>query len=82
MPSLASNPCPPPLLLLTTAPLPLTQPGLRLWDLRKVSDTCRLQQEMSTHRPKWEEGIRSVAIHPRFPLLATGGADSGVKVYT
>jgi len=55
--------------------------SVRLWDIASSSKACL--QEFTGHRRKTDEGVASVRYHPILPgLLATGGADSIVKVYT
>ncbi|KAG0043205.1 hypothetical protein BGZ83_011712 [Gryganskiella cystojenkinii] len=55
--------------------------SVRLWDLAVSTRPCL--QEFTGHRRKSNEGVTSVKYHPTLPgLLATGGADSIVKVYT
>ncbi|KAF9109744.1 hypothetical protein BGX27_007256 [Mortierella sp. AM989] len=55
--------------------------SVRLWDIASSTKTCL--QEFTGHRKKSNEGVTAVKYHPTLPgLLATGGADSVVKVYT
>lgn len=55
--------------------------SVRLWDIASSNRTCL--QEFTGHRRKSDEGVTTVRYHPVLPgLLATGGADSIVKVYT
>ncbi|KAF9289105.1 hypothetical protein BGZ68_010060 [Mortierella alpina] len=55
--------------------------SVRLWDISSSTRSCL--QEFSGHRRKSDEGVTTVQYHPSLPgLLATGGADSIVKVYT
>ncbi|KAF9989138.1 hypothetical protein BGZ75_007392 [Mortierella antarctica] len=55
--------------------------SVRLWDISSSTRSCL--QEFSGHRRKSDEGVTAVQYHPSLPgLLATGGADSIVKVYT
>ncbi|KAI1311535.1 hypothetical protein EDD11_003451 [Mortierella claussenii] len=55
--------------------------SVRLWDIASSTRSC--VQEFNGHRRKSDEGVTSVKYHPTMPgLLATGGADSIVKVYT
>ncbi|KAF9585776.1 hypothetical protein BGW38_000789 [Lunasporangiospora selenospora] len=55
--------------------------SVRLWDIAAASRPCL--QEFTGHRKKSDEGVCTVKYHPTVPdLLATGGADSIVKVYT
>ncbi|KAF9902511.1 hypothetical protein BX616_001913 [Lobosporangium transversale] len=55
--------------------------SVRLWDIASSGRSCL--QEFTGHRRKSDEGVTSVKYHTTVPgLLATGGADSIVKVYT
>ncbi|KAI7823326.1 WD40-repeat-containing domain protein [Gamsiella multidivaricata] len=55
--------------------------SVRLWDIGSSTRSCL--QEFTGHRRKSGEGVMSVKYHSTLPgLLATGGADSIVKVYT
>ncbi|KAF9923299.1 hypothetical protein FBU30_006640 [Linnemannia zychae] len=55
--------------------------SVRLWDIASTQRTCL--QEFTGHRRKGNEGVCTVQYHPTMPeLLATGGADSIVKIYT
>ncbi|KAF9433098.1 hypothetical protein BGZ76_009888 [Entomortierella beljakovae] len=55
--------------------------SVRLWDIASSSRACL--QEFTGHRKRSNEGVTTVKYHPILPgLLATGGADSIVKVYT
>ncbi|KAG0289612.1 hypothetical protein BGZ97_006425 [Linnemannia gamsii] len=55
--------------------------SVRLWDIASTQRTCL--QEFTGHRRKGSEGVCAVQYHPTMPeLLATGGADSIVKIYT
>ncbi|KAF8930839.1 hypothetical protein BGZ58_008009 [Dissophora ornata] len=55
--------------------------SVRLWDIASSTRPCL--QEFTGHRRKSNEGVTTVKYHPTLPgLLATGGADSIVKVYT
>ncbi|KAG0219265.1 hypothetical protein BGX33_003811 [Mortierella sp. NVP41] len=55
--------------------------SVRLWDIASTQRTCL--QEFTGHRRKGNEGVCAVQYHPTMPdLLATGGADSIVKIYT
>ncbi|KAG0206009.1 hypothetical protein BGX28_002511 [Mortierella sp. GBA30] len=55
--------------------------SVRLWDISSSTRSCL--QEFTGHRRKSDEGVTTVRYHPTLPgLLATGGADSIVKVYT
>eukprot|EP00735_Rhodelphis_limneticus_P004342 TRINITY_DN15921_c0_g1::TRINITY_DN15921_c0_g1_i1::g.22464::m.22464 TRINITY_DN15921_c0_g1::TRINITY_DN15921_c0_g1_i1::g.22464 ORF type:complete len:263 (+),score=54.84,sp/A5D7H2/STRN3_BOVIN/40.84/1e-62,WD40/PF00400.27/0.28,WD40/PF00400.27/4.9e-06,WD40/PF00400.27/59,WD40/PF00400.27/3.3e-09,WD40/PF00400.27/1.8e+03,WD40/PF00400.27/0.0015,Nucleoporin_N/PF08801.6/4.8e+02,Nucleoporin_N/PF08801.6/0.028,Nucleoporin_N/PF08801.6/0.17 TRINITY_DN15921_c0_g1_i1:528-1316(+) len=51
--------------------------SLRFWDVGKR--VC--VQELSAHRKKLDESIHAVASHPSKPTLASGGADSVIKIY-
>ena len=51
--------------------------SLRFWDIR----TYQCLQEISAHRKKYDEGVLSISQHPSFPLMASAGADSLVKLY-
>ncbi|CAG8539929.1 77_t:CDS:10 [Ambispora leptoticha] len=53
--------------------------SIRLWDIFN-SRTCI--QEFVSHRRKSDEGVLSVQYHPNMPWLASGGADSVVKIYS
>jgi striatin 1/3/4 len=50
--------------------------SLRAWDVRNYKCLC----EIPSHRRKYEESVNVVLKHPNLPLLATGGADSLIKV--
>lgn len=52
--------------------------SLRFWEIS--SKHC--VQEISAHRRKYDEGIYIVAYHPTQDLLASGGADAIIKVYS
>lgn len=55
--------------------------SVRLWDIASTQRTCL--QEFTGHRRKGNEGVCAVQYHSTMPeLLATGGADSLVKIYT
>ncbi|KAG0300443.1 hypothetical protein BGZ98_009173 [Dissophora globulifera] len=55
--------------------------SVRLWDIASPTRSCL--QEFTGHRRKGDEGVCAVKYHPSRPeLLATGGADSIIKVYT
>ncbi|KAF9345218.1 hypothetical protein BGX26_003391 [Mortierella sp. AD094] len=55
--------------------------SVRLWDIASSTRACL--QEFTAHRKKSDEGVTAVKYHPTLPgLMATGGADSVVKVYT
>jgi WD40 repeat protein len=54
--------------------------SLRFWDLK----TWKLLQNIDphqTHRSKYNEAIHAVQFHSTYPLLASAGADSIVRVY-
>lgn len=51
--------------------------SVRFWEIS--SKSC--VQEITAHRQKYGEGIYCVDFHPRLDLMATGGADSCIKVY-
>lgn len=51
--------------------------SLRSWDLRKH----QCIHEIPAHRKKYDEAVHAVANHPTLPLLASGGADSLVKLF-
>jgi striatin 1/3/4 len=54
--------------------------SVRLWDIASSTRSCL--QEFTAHRRKTDEGVTAVKYHPTLPgLMATGGADSIVKVY-
>ncbi|KAF9355083.1 hypothetical protein BGX34_010655 [Mortierella sp. NVP85] len=54
--------------------------SVRLWDIASSTRACL--QEFTGHRRKGDEGVCTVQYHPTLPdVLATGGADSIVKVY-
>ncbi|KAK3813520.1 MAG: WD40-repeat-containing domain protein [Linnemannia elongata] len=54
--------------------------SVRLWDIASSTRSCL--QEFTAHRRKSDEGVTTVKYHPTLPgLMATGGADSIVKVY-
>jgi len=52
--------------------------SIRCWDITTYACT----QEFTSHRKKYDEGVHSLAFHPNIPILASGGADSTVRVYT
>ncbi|KAF9992322.1 hypothetical protein BGZ80_002940 [Entomortierella chlamydospora] len=55
--------------------------SVRLWDIASSTRACL--QEFTGHRRKGDEGVCAVQYHPTMPdLMATGGADSIVKIYT
>ncbi|KAL6069765.1 Striatin-4 [Balamuthia mandrillaris] len=51
--------------------------SLRFWEV--LSKNCI--QELNAHRQKHDEAIYSVAFHPTQDLIASGGADSTIKVF-
>ncbi|KAF9990095.1 hypothetical protein BGZ75_003642 [Mortierella antarctica] len=54
--------------------------SVRLWDIASSTRACL--QEFTGHRRKGDEGVCTVHYHPTMHgLMATGGADSIVKVY-
>lgn len=54
--------------------------SVRLWDIASSTRACL--QEFTGHRRKGDEGVCTVQYHPTMHgLMATGGADSIVKVY-
>ena len=55
--------------------------SVRLWDIASSTRSCL--QEFTAHRRKSDEGVTTVKYHPTLPgLMATGGADCIVKVYS
>lgn len=52
--------------------------SLRFWDMRNY----QCLHEIPAHRKKYDEGVFSIAQHPNLPLLASGGADSLVKLFS
>ncbi|KAF9175290.1 hypothetical protein BGX21_011409 [Mortierella sp. AD011] len=55
--------------------------SVRFWDIASSTRACL--QEFTAHRKKSDEGVTAVKYHPTLQgLMATGGADSIVKVYT
>ena len=51
--------------------------AVRVWDIR----TFQLLHDMAAHRRKYEEGTLALAACPRrLSLLASGGADSIIKI--
>ncbi|GES90761.1 striatin isoform X1 [Rhizophagus clarus] len=52
--------------------------SIRLWD---IVSTRQCVQEFVSHRRKSDEGVLSVQYHPSLPWIASGGADSVVKIY-
>eukprot|EP00465_Bigelowiella_longifila_P010701 CAMPEP_0185275420 /NCGR_PEP_ID=MMETSP1359-20130426/53961_1 /TAXON_ID=552665 /ORGANISM="Bigelowiella longifila, Strain CCMP242" /LENGTH=157 /DNA_ID=CAMNT_0027868761 /DNA_START=252 /DNA_END=725 /DNA_ORIENTATION=+ len=53
--------------------------SIRVWDLRNLGIT--IDMDPNQHRKKYDEAIHCVAHHRHSPLLASGGADSIVKVF-
>lgn len=51
--------------------------SLRFWDVT----THGCVQEINAHRPKFSESIHAVAYHPAKTFVASGGADSTVRIY-
>eukprot|EP01090_Pellita_catalonica_P019483 TRINITY_DN665_c0_g1_i2.p1 TRINITY_DN665_c0_g1~~TRINITY_DN665_c0_g1_i2.p1 ORF type:complete len:613 (-),score=100.28 TRINITY_DN665_c0_g1_i2:50-1888(-) len=51
--------------------------SLRFWNV--ITKKCT--QELSAHRVKNRDGICSVAFHPTLNFMASGGADSNIKMY-
>ncbi|ORY01712.1 WD40 repeat-like protein [Basidiobolus meristosporus CBS 931.73] len=51
--------------------------SIRIWD----TTMYKCLQEFSSHRRKSDEGVCSVRYHQSLPWLASGGADSVVKIY-
>ena len=52
---------------------------MRVWDIR----TFQLLHDMAAHRKKYDEGTLALAACPSaasMPLLASGGADSIIKI--
>lgn len=45
------------------------------------AEAYRCVQEITAHRLKYDEAMHAIRVHPRFPLLATAGADATVKLY-
>lgn len=55
--------------------------SIRFWNI--ASGNCMLELSANlTHRKKYGESIHTLAYHPTKPLLASGGADGIVKLYT
>lgn len=52
---------------------------IRMWDLKMYR--C-IQDLQGTHRKKLDEGILSLRFHRTMGLLASGGADSVVRIYS
>eukprot|EP00741_Cyanophora_paradoxa_P010602 tig00020537_g10246.t1 len=53
--------------------------SIRVWDLRQPGS---MVQEFAAHRPKFDEAVLSLAFHPNMNLMASGGADSIVRLYS
>jgi len=51
--------------------------SVRFWDIH----TRNCIQEFNAHRPKYQESIHSVVYHPSKTFVASGGADSTVRIY-
>ncbi|KAF9950501.1 hypothetical protein BGZ72_007859 [Mortierella alpina] len=55
--------------------------SVRLWDIASSTRACL--QEFTGHRRKGDEGVCTVQYHPTMHgLMATGGADSIIKIYS
>ncbi|KAI9595439.1 WD40-repeat-containing domain protein [Syncephalis fuscata] len=52
--------------------------AVKLWDMRNF----KCIQEVGTHRRKLDEGVLQVRFHPTLSWLATGGADSVIKIFS
>ncbi|CAG8675377.1 4901_t:CDS:10 [Acaulospora morrowiae] len=52
--------------------------SIRLWD---IVSTRQCIQEFALHRSKSDEGVLCVQYHSSLPWIASGGADSVVKIY-
>ncbi|RIB27639.1 WD40-repeat-containing domain protein [Gigaspora rosea] len=52
--------------------------SIRLWD---IVSTRQCVQEFVSHRRKSDEGVLCVEYHRSLPWMASGGADSVVKIY-
>jgi len=55
--------------------------SVRFWDL----NTKKIMQDLDphqTHAKKFDESVHSVVYHATLPILASGGADSVIKIYT
>ena len=50
--------------------------AVRVWDLQ----TFQLLYDLATHRRKFDEGTLTITFCGTSPFLATGGADSVIKV--
>lgn len=53
--------------------------SIRIWDLRR--NAIAVDMDPNQHRQKFDEAIHSVAYHNESSTLASGGADSIVKIY-
>jgi striatin 1/3/4 len=51
--------------------------SLRVWDVQ----TKHCVQEIPTHRKKYDESIHAIAYHPTKSMVASGGADSIIKLF-
>ena len=51
--------------------------SLRCWDIRKY----QCLDEIQAHRPKYEESVMALHLHPSLPLVASGGADSKLRIF-
>eukprot|EP00003_Mantamonas_plastica_P025589 TRINITY_DN5050_c0_g1_i3.p2 TRINITY_DN5050_c0_g1~~TRINITY_DN5050_c0_g1_i3.p2 ORF type:complete len:454 (+),score=141.87 TRINITY_DN5050_c0_g1_i3:2031-3392(+) len=51
--------------------------SIRFWDIGKK----QCVQECTAHRKKYSEAVHCVAFHPTMPYVATGGADSNIKIF-
>lgn len=52
--------------------------SLRCWDIRKYQCIYEIQ----AHRKKYNEGVLNVISHSDGNLLASGGADSVIKIFS
>ena len=52
--------------------------SVRGWDIHNYN--CI--QEFSSHRKKYDEAVHSLSFHTSSPLLATGGTDATIKIYS
>jgi striatin 1/3/4 len=50
--------------------------AIRAWDLR----TFHLVFDASAHRKKYDEGLLALAASDKYPVIASGGADSHIKI--
>ena len=59
--------------------------SIKVWDLRKSSDSSTnwvpLCSVETAHEKKYDEGVQCIVVHPTQPFLASGGADSLVKMF-